>query len=69
MHFLTYFYYRPFQGGASVVDPFRYLFFLVCLCYHVLTVPRSRVITCWEMADFFTLLCVMDVFLCFVAFL
>ena len=31
----------------------------VCLCYAVMSVPCSLVITCWERADLLTLLCVM----------
>ena len=30
----------------------------VCLCYTVLSVPCSLVITCWEKADLLALLCV-----------
>ena len=39
-------FYRPFQGGASFVDPFRYLCFVI-----VLSVSCSRVITWREWAD------------------
>ena len=39
----------------------------VCLCYIVLSVPCSLLITCWERADLLALLCV--VFFCvFVTF-
>ena len=33
--------------------------FRVCLCYTVLSVPCSLVITCWERADLLAHLCVM----------
>ena len=38
---------------------FLLIVFCVCLCYTVLSVPCSLVITCWERADLLTLLCVM----------
>ena len=38
----------------------------ICLCYAVLIVPCSLVITCWERANLLALLCF--VFLCFVTF-
>ena len=31
----------------------------VCLCYIVLSVPCSLLITCWESADLLALLCVL----------
>ena len=37
--------------------------FYVCLCYAVLSVPCSLLITCWERADFLALLFLM--FSCF----
>ena len=40
--------------------------FHVCLCYAVMSVPCSLVITCWESADLLALLCVMDVSCIFV---
>ena len=33
--------------------------FCVCRCYTVLSVSRSLMVTCWEMADLLALLCVM----------
>ena len=42
------------------------LLFHVCLCYAVLSVPCSIVITCWDRADLLALLCV--VFLVFLSF-
>ena len=32
---------------------------LVCLCFTILCVPCSLMITCWEWADLLALLCVM----------
>ena len=44
---------------------FVLLFMLhVCLCYAVLYVPCSRVITCWERADLFALLCDVLLYFC-----
>ena len=42
----------PYQGGASFVDCFVFLVMLhVCVCYAVVSVPCSLVVTCWERAD------------------
>ena len=38
--------------------------FYVCLCYAVLSVPCSLVVTCWERADLLALLCVVFSCLC-----
>ena len=54
---LQYFYW-PFQGDASFLDPFCYLWF-VFVCHTVFSVPRSLVVTCWERADLLVLLNVM----------
>ena len=40
------------------MDPFLLFVFSVCLCYTVLSVPCSIVITCSESADIWALLCV-----------
>ena len=37
------------------MDPFKY-FFHVCLCYAVLYVPYSFMITCWKRDDLLALL-------------
>ena len=53
---------RCFLWGSYLIAAFH-----VCLCYAVLSVPRSFVVACWETADLLTLLCV--VFSCnFVTF-
>ena len=44
---------------------FFVIYIHVCLCYAVLCVPYSLVVTCWERADLLVLVCV---FLCFVTF-
>ena len=51
-----------------LVDTVSYLYmFHVCLCYAILSVPCSLLITCWQRADLSPLLCV--VFSCvFVSF-
>ena len=41
------------------MDLFLLFMLHVCLCYVVLSVTCSRVITCWEKAGLTTLLCVM----------
>ena len=47
---------------------FLLFMFHVCLCYSVLSVPCSHMITCWRRADLLALLCIM--FSCvFVTFL
>ena len=43
---------QTFQSGASFMDQFH-----VYLCYAVLSVPCSPVITCGERADLLVLLC------------
>ena len=45
---------RCFFCGSVLLFTFH-----VCLYYAVLSIPCSRVITCWERADLLTLLCVM----------
>ena len=49
---------KTFQGGASFADPFLLFMFHVHLCYAILSVLCSLVITCWERADLLFLLCV-----------
>ena len=44
------------------MDPFLLFMFHVCLCYAILSVPCSLVITCWEKVDLLVLLCI--VFFC-----
>ena len=41
------------------MDPFLFFMFHVCLCYAVLSVSYSLVITCWEMADHLAIYCAM----------
>ena len=43
------------QSGTSFVDHFYYLCFM-CVCYAVLSVPCSLVVTCWTRADLLALL-------------
>ena len=50
-----------FQGGASFVVLFLLVMFHVGVCYAVVSVPCSLVVTCWERAD---LLAVMFVVFC-----
>ena len=56
-------FYWPFQGGASFVDRFsnNLVMFHFCLCYAVLSVPCSFVVTFFETADLLALLCVVFV--------
>ena len=40
------------------MGPFCHLYFIFYLCYAVVSVPCSLVVTCWERADLLALLCV-----------
>ena len=50
------------------MDPFLLFMLHFYPCCAVLSVPCSIMVTCWERADFFALLCVVYVFLCFCHF-
>ena len=42
--------------------PYLLIVFHACLCYAVLSVPCSLVVTCWKRADLLALLCVVFFF-------
>ena len=46
-------FYSQFQGGASFVGPYCYLFHV---CHAFLFVHCSLVVSCWELADLLALL-------------
>ena len=50
-------FYRPFQGGTSFVDLFFVLFCLVFALSWCVSIYMCFVITCWERADLFALVC------------
>ena len=48
---------HPFQSSTSLVGIFLLCMFHFYLCYAVLSVYCSHVVTCWERVDLLALLC------------